>query len=77
MVLYARSQDSLLSLSMRGLNIVLHSTVFVFSTTVFKGGGRPCYKTCKIAALRRGIPLSVSWNLYEGGDTAEEDSEYS
>ena len=48
LVLCARSQDSLLSVSVRNVHVV-------FSTAGFKGGEKPCPKTREIFALRRGI----------------------
>ena len=48
MVLCAKSQDSLMSVSERRLHAV-------FSTDGFKCGGKPCSKTREIAALRRDI----------------------
>ena len=48
MVLCARSQDSLLSVSVRRVHVV-------FSTTGFKGGGKPYHNTLEITALQRGI----------------------
>ena len=48
MVSCARSQDSLLSVSVRRLHVV-------FSTGRFKGGGKSCPKTRETAALRRRI----------------------
>ena len=50
-VLYSRSQDSLLSVS-------LHRVHVVFSTTGLKGGGKRCPKTRKTTALRKGIQKS-------------------
>ena len=47
-VMCARSQDLVLSGSMRRVHDVL-------STARFKGGGKPCRKTRETAALRRGI----------------------
>ena len=40
MVLCARSQDSILSTLLSRVHVV-------FSTTGFKGGGKPCYNTCE------------------------------
>ena len=48
MALYATSLDSLLSEYLRRIYIV-------FLTNEFKDGGKPCHKTRKTAALRRGI----------------------
>ena len=48
MVLRARSQDSVLSVSVRREDVV-------FSTAGFKGGEKPCPKTRATASLRRGI----------------------
>ena len=48
MVLCARSQDSLMSVSVRRVHVV-------FSTARFRGGGKPCPKTRVTNALRRGI----------------------
>ena len=39
MVLYARSQDSLMSVLMCIIDVV-------FSNVELKGGGKPCHKTC-------------------------------
>ena len=47
-VLCARSQDSLLSVSVLRIHVV-------FSTAGFKGGGKPCPKTRETTALRRGV----------------------
>ena len=47
-VLFARSQDSLMSVASRRIHAV-------FSTTVFKGGGKPYHKTGKTTTMRRGI----------------------
>ena len=47
-VLFARSQDNLLPVSMRWLHVV-------YSTTGFTGGGEQCHKTREIAAMLRGI----------------------
>ena len=46
MVLCARSQDSLSSMSLRRLHVV-------FSNVGFKGGGKRCPKTRETAALHR------------------------
>ena len=48
MVLRARSQDSLLSVSVGRVHIA-------FSTAGFKDGGKPCLKTRETPALPRGI----------------------
>ena len=48
LVLCARSQDSLLSVSVRRVHVA-------FSTAGYKDGGTPRYITREIAALRRGI----------------------
>ena len=48
MVYRARSQDSVLSVSVRKVHVV-------FSTAEFKDGGKPCPKTRETAALRRAI----------------------
>ena len=48
MILCARSQDSLLSVSVRMVHVV-------FSAAGFKGGGKPSPKTRDTAMLRRGI----------------------
>ena len=78
MVLCDRSQDSLLSVSVRMVPVV-------FSTTGFTDGGKPCHKTCETVALRRGIQqasreavtaelpegrLSVSYRFGKHEDTA-------
>ena len=47
-VLRARSQDSLLPVSMRRVHAV-------FSIAGFDSGGKPCFKTRETATLRRGI----------------------
>ena len=51
LVLCARSQDFVMSVSVRRLHVVL-------STAGFKGEGKPCRKTRETAALRRGIQKS-------------------
>ena len=48
LVLCARFQDSLLSMSVRRVHVV-------FSAAGFKDGGKPCRKTPETAALRRGL----------------------
>ena len=48
LVLCARSQDLVMSVSVRRVHVV-------FSTAGFKGGGKTCPKTRETAALRRGI----------------------
>ena len=48
LVLCARSQYSVLSVSVRRVNVV-------FLTAGFKDGGKPCPKTRETAALHRGI----------------------
>ena len=48
MVLRARSQDSVPSVSVRRVLVV-------FSAARFKGGGKPCPKTRETAAMQRGI----------------------
>ena len=48
LVLCARSQDLVMSVSVRRVH-------FVFSTVGFKGGGKPCRRTRETDALRRGI----------------------
>ena len=64
MVLFARSQQSLLSLPARRVHVVSQSAVFVFSATGFKGSGKPYQKTIETAALRKCI--QQAWVL--GGD---------
>ena len=55
LVLCARSQDIVMSVSVRRVRVVL-------STPGFEGGGKPCRKTRKTAALRRGIQkASRTW----------------
>ena len=53
MVLCAKSQDLLLSVSVRGANVL-------FSTAVFMDGRKPCPKTRETTALRRGIQKSFT-----------------
>ena len=48
LVLCTRSQDLVMSVSVRRVHVILW-------TAGFKGGGKPCRKTREIAALRRGI----------------------
>ena len=48
LVLCARSQDLVTSMSVRRVHVVV-------STAGFKGGGKPCRKTRDTAALRRGV----------------------
>ena len=48
LVLRARSQDFVLSVSVRIVHVVL-------SNAGFKDGGKPCHKTRDTAALQRGI----------------------
>ena len=48
LVLCARSQDLVMSASLRRVQVVL-------STAGYKGGGKPCRKTRETDALRRGI----------------------
>ena len=47
LVLCARYQDSLLSVSVRSVHVV-------FSSAGFKGGGKPCPKASETAALQGG-----------------------
>ena len=56
----AKSQDSLLSVSVRRVHDV-------FPTVEFNGGGKPCLKTRETAALRRGIqkPLRLSVSFFK------------
>ena len=56
-ILCARSQDLVMSVSVRKVRAV-------FSTAGFKGGGKPCRKTREIAALRRGI--QKAWCTWPG-----------
>ena len=53
MVLCASSQDSLLPLLVRSVNVV-------FSTAGYKGGGKPCHNTRETPALWRGIQKALS-----------------
>ena len=55
LVLCARSQDIVMSVSVRRVNVV-------FSTAGLKGGGKPCRKTRETAALQSGIQkASRTW----------------
>ena len=58
MVLCARSQDSIPSVSVRRVRVVC-------STAGFEGVGKPYPMTCETDALRRGSrkPRALSWNL--------------
>ena len=49
LVLCARSQDLVMSVSVRRVHVVLSTLLDL------KGGGKPCRKTRETAALRRGI----------------------
>ena len=46
LVLYARSQDLVIPMSVRTVHVA-------FSTAGFKGGGKPCRKSRETAALNR------------------------